>query len=267
MTIAEMPRQAIGAGRPLGREFCFRFFPPSPLARLWRNPITRRTPPAAEQTRLDSRSTRRDSAERAASAVTDSMPLRTVERTVSRADRRSNATLESVAGGALAARFHAWHGSSGQRYVCSVFPVDAADADAGLPDFTEAVVIAAACEGDGTRRLVALRQCETGANPYARESFIIEALAAGASEWHVHLLASDVTQRRAAMADIDAIPRSRRACGRSAASRNWDAFKTRKREKGRTSKPLGEPFKRRVVYAEFGEMRLGVADIVRVCTR
>ncbi len=217
MTIAEMPRQAIGAGRFLGGELCFRFLQPSPLARLWREVITRRIPPATGQTRLDCRLTRQDKAELAASAVTDSLPPRTVERAVPRADRHCNAALESLAGCALAARFHAWHGSSGQRYVCSVFPVKAAEPDAGLPDFTEAVVIAAACEGDGTRRLVALCQCETGANPYARESFIVEALAAGASEWHVHLLASEVMQRRAAIADIDAMRRSWRAGGRSAA--------------------------------------------------
>jgi hypothetical protein len=208
MTIAELRRPAMGAGQLWGE-----FRQPSLLARLWRS-VTRRhiRQPEAETARLDARSPRRDSTEYAASAVTDSLPTRTVERPVPAADRRRNAALESLAGDALAARFHAWRGNSGQRYICSVFPVTA-EPDAGLPDFTEAVVIAAACEDDGTRRLVALRQCERGANPYARESFIIEALAAGASEWHVHLLASEEMQRRAAIADIDAIPRSWRAYG------------------------------------------------------
>jgi hypothetical protein len=214
MTIAELPQQAMGAGRLWGGEFR----QPSLLARLWRNVTKRRIQqPAPETAQLDGRPARRDTAELTASAVTDSLPTRMVERPVPPADRRRNAALESLVGGALATRFHAWRGSSGQRYICSVFPVKDAEPDAGLPDFTESVVIAAACESDGTRRLVALRQCESGANPYARESFIIEALAAGACEWHVHLLASEVAQRRAAMADIDAIPRSWRACARSAA--------------------------------------------------
>jgi hypothetical protein len=210
MTIAELPRQAMGAGGLLEGEPCFKFLPPSFLTRLWRNLTTRRPQSTAETQRLDGRSARYESGERAASAVTDSLPSRTVEKPVPPAERRRDAALESLAGGALAARFHAWRGSSGQRYICSVFPVTG-DPDVGLPDFTEAVVIAAAYENDRTRRLVAVRQCEKGANPYARESFIIEALAAGASEWHIHLLASEETQRRAAIADIDAIPRSWRA--------------------------------------------------------
>lgn len=209
MTIAELPRQAMGAGHLWGGDFR----QPSLLTRLWRDVTKRRIQqPAAEAAQLEGRSPRRDSAERAASAVTDSLPTWTVERPVPPADKRRNAALESLAGDALAARFHAWRGNSGQRYICSVFPVTA-EPDAGLPDFTEAVVIAAACEDDGARRLVALRQCERGANPYARESFIIEALAAGASEWHIHLLASEEMQRRAAVADIDAVPHSWRACG------------------------------------------------------
>lgn len=207
MTIAELPQQAIGAGRLWGE-----FRQPSLLGRLWRSVAQRRMQkPAAETARLG-RSPRHNNAEYDASAVTDSLPTRTVERPMPPADRRRNAALESLAGVALAARFHAWRGNSGQRYICSIFPVTA-EPDAGLPDFTEAVVIAAACEDDGTRRLVGLRQCEKGANPYARESFIIEALAAGASEWHIHLLASEEMQRRAAIADIDAIPRSWRAYG------------------------------------------------------
>ena len=213
MTIAEIPRQAIGAGRFWGDELWFTSPQPSPLVRLWRD-LTGR-PPAVPELRRDGRFTRRDKAEPLATAVTDSLPPRTAETAVRRANRHGNAALEGLAGGALAARFHAWRGSSGQRYICSVFPVNVAEPDAGMPDFSEAVVIAAACDADGTRRSVALCQCETGANPYARKSFIVEALAAGAAEWHVHLLASEVTQRRAVIADIDAM---RRSCGGHAAA-------------------------------------------------
>jgi hypothetical protein len=117
--------------------------------------------------------------------------------------RPRNEALQSLAGGPLAGRFHAWRGGSGQRYVCSVFPVNA-EPDAGLPDFCDTVVIAATRTSDGLRRPVGLCQCEPGANSYARECFIIEALAAGASEWHIHLLATEMKQRRAVIADIEA---------------------------------------------------------------
>ena len=58
------------------------------------------------------------------------------------ADAPSNTALASLAGGDLEERFHAWRGRSGRRYICSVFPVDHRAADAGLPEFAEAIVIA-----------------------------------------------------------------------------------------------------------------------------
>jgi hypothetical protein len=125
-----------------------------------------------------------------------------------RACRSSNAALKSLAGSPLAGRFRAWHGASGRRYVFSVFPLDRAAPDGGLPEFAHAVVIAVARTVDG-RRLVSIRRCESGAECYARESLVLEALAAGACEWHVHLLASEAAQRRVVLADITAAVRGR----------------------------------------------------------
>ncbi len=116
----------------------------------------------------------------------------------------NNAALASLAGGELAERFHSWRGRSGRRYICSVFPVDVAAHDAGLPDFAEAVVIAVRFEANGVRHVVAIFQCEHGAGRVARHAFVT---AAGAQQWHVHLLTADPQKRRAALEDIEALCR------------------------------------------------------------
>ncbi len=115
----------------------------------------------------------------------------------------SNAPLESLAGGTLAARFHAWRGASGRRYICSVFQADFSQPDAGLPDFADAIAMAVARDGEGRRRRVALFLSEPTTAASARRAFIAEALAAGAMEWHIHLLAVDAGQRRATAKDIE----------------------------------------------------------------
>jgi hypothetical protein len=123
------------------------------------------------------------------------------------ADAPSNTGLASLAGGDLAARFHAWRGRSGRRYICSVFPVDHRAADAGLPEFAEAIVIAVGQDIGGERRIVAFLQCEYGANALARQAFVAAAIKAGARQWHVHLLTADPQKRRAAIEDIEALCR------------------------------------------------------------
>jgi hypothetical protein len=115
----------------------------------------------------------------------------------------SNAPLESLAGRTLSARFHAWHGASGQRYICSVFPADCADPDAGLPDFADAITLAVACDNAGQRRCVSLTLSEAMTDIAARQHFIAAGLAAGVVEWHVHLLAAEVQQRHAVAQDIE----------------------------------------------------------------
>ncbi|HLH12176.1 MAG TPA: hypothetical protein VKV77_09910 [Methylovirgula sp.] len=137
-------------------------------------------------------------------AVTDRLPAKEAAKPAARV-RMSEAPLESLAGCPLAENFHSWLGKSGRRYICSVFPVDPAEFDAGLPDFADAVVMAVARGPDGSRRIVSACQCEPGANPYAREAFRIEALAGSAVEWHVHLLAMEAAERHAMIADIEAM--------------------------------------------------------------
>lgn len=116
-----------------------------------------------------------------------------------------NAPLSSLAEGTLAQRFHAWCGASGRRYICSVFPVDRAAADAGLPDYVDAIALAVTCNAEGSRRCLSLLVTdEELAEPVVRQQFIAAALAAGAIEWHVHLLAADAQQRRLVSKDITA---------------------------------------------------------------
>lgn len=201
MTIAEMPGQGLapGQGRVCGRLF----------AGGLRIPFVGSRRRGRRETLIRGQTEERKPAtqirpEFASSAVTDSLPSQVVERRTA-SSNRTNAPLESLSGDMLTARFHAWRGGSGRRYICSVFPVKPDEFDAGLPDFGGAVVIAVARNGDGRRRLVAIFQSEIGANAYARESFVIEALAEGAGEWHVHLLATQAAQRRVAIADIEAM--------------------------------------------------------------
>jgi len=120
----------------------------------------------------------------------------------------SNAPLESLVGGVLAGRFHAWRGASGHRYICSVFPVNGMEPDGGLPDYAEAIVIAVAPGAAHARRMVSLCHCEPSADATAREFFIAQAVATGAVEWHVHFLAMDMEQRCAVIADIEAAQRA-----------------------------------------------------------
>jgi len=115
----------------------------------------------------------------------------------------SNAPLASLAGGSLASRFHAWRGASGRRYICSIFPADLDAADAGLPDFADAIAMAVACDG-GQRRCLALILSEWASGPAARHAFVAESLEKGAIEWHIHLLAADAGAREAAVRDIEA---------------------------------------------------------------
>ncbi len=115
-----------------------------------------------------------------------------------------NAPLVSLAGGSLASRFHAWFGASGQRYICSIFAADATKPDCGLPDFAEAIVLAVAREPEGERRLLALFCLESMSDDAARRQFVEDAWAAGATEWHIHLLSVDDDERHAVAEDIEA---------------------------------------------------------------
>ena len=109
---------------------------------------------------------------------------------------RGGASLKALAGTPISSRFCSWKGRSGRRYVFSVYPASE------CPAFSGAVLIAAARDAKGRRRVLSVR--ETGAFPepaVARARREIEALGA-AGELHVHLLARSPEERAAALADL-----------------------------------------------------------------
>jgi hypothetical protein len=117
---------------------------------------------------------------------------------------KANAPLGCLSGGALASRFHAWHGRSGHRYICSVYPVDLEDGPAGLPDLDGAIVIAVGLDRRRERVRLAIFEALWRDGRLARGREAVEAaLTAGAREWHVHLLAASAEARRAAIRDLE----------------------------------------------------------------
>jgi len=115
-------------------------------------------------------------------------------------DRTGGASLAALAGTSIAARFCSWIGSSGQRYVFSVYPA------ADCPAFRDAVLLAAVRDMTGQRRAILAR--ETGAFPepvVARAQRELRAYGAGA-ELHLHLLAGSPAARAAMVADLAIAP-------------------------------------------------------------
>lgn len=125
------------------------------------------------------------------------LPLRDGQRRIER-----NTPLQSLVGGSLASRFHAWRGVSGRRYVCSVFAIDPIDPEAGLPDYTDVVALAVARDESGARRCLSVFMRGATADLVAQKHFVAAALAAGAVEWHIHLLAAGKQERRLIADDI-----------------------------------------------------------------
>jgi hypothetical protein len=120
----------------------------------------------------------------------------------------TSAPLAALAGGALASRFHAWHGASGRRYVCSVFQAPPTGKLGDAPGFASAVILAIGFAPDGSRRLLAI--AETDAEGGLRfidavipsQSWPREPWPQDTVEWHVHLLAVSPGARRALIADL-----------------------------------------------------------------
>jgi hypothetical protein len=117
----------------------------------------------------------------------------------------ANAPLASLEGDVLARRFHVWSGRSGRRYICSVFAACRESAEAGLPDFADAIVIAVAMTAEGLRYPIAFFDCGDACAGYLdrRQGFLAKALAHSVREWHVHLLATNPQHRRSVLADIE----------------------------------------------------------------
>ncbi|ACB97118.1 hypothetical protein Bind_3561 [Beijerinckia indica subsp. indica ATCC 9039] len=121
----------------------------------------------------------------------------------------TNAPLGALAGGTLASHFHGWKGLSGQRYVCSIFPIVQDDPLGGLPDFSVGIALAARRGETGHYRLVRIFEFGWRDEIFLGHSRDIEmSLAQGADEWHIHLLAGGVQERRATIADLGGLMRA-----------------------------------------------------------
>jgi hypothetical protein len=115
----------------------------------------------------------------------------------------ANAPLECLAGGALATRFHSWKGRSGERYICSVFPVQLEDERGGLPEFDEAIVIGVAHDALGRRRMLGVFESDASKDQMiADPSGLFASLKVSAVEWHIHLLAQDAHDRQKVIEDL-----------------------------------------------------------------
>ncbi len=88
----------------------------------------------------------------------------------------------------LAARFHAWTGRSGRRYVVSVH------GRRSLPDFSDAVLLAVAVDETGGLMLIGVRSSDEGLENWPA--------LARADEVHVHLLARRADERERVVADL-----------------------------------------------------------------
>jgi hypothetical protein len=105
-----------------------------------------------------------------------------------------NRPLASLARTGLEKMFHSWIGASGRRYVCSVYSLSEPPAF----DYRRAIV-------------AAIRRTRTGAaiafvfEPHESDDFNLwarRARAAGAEEWHVHLLADTPDARAFVVRDL-----------------------------------------------------------------
>jgi hypothetical protein len=114
-------------------------------------------------------------------------------------DRQSGiggASLAALAGMSIASRFCSWIGSSGRRYVFSVYPA------ADCPAFRDAVLLAAVRDMTGQRRAILARV--TGAFPEPVVAQAQRELRAYGPrvELHLHLMAASPAERAAMVADL-----------------------------------------------------------------
>lgn len=114
----------------------------------------------------------------------------------------SAAPLAGLAGSDLSRRFRHWKGASGKRHLFSVFPLGAPLPGEDAPRFADAVVMAVGRDADGVPCILALD--ETGPLPdlFYESARFRAAVAAGAEEIHVHLLADSASARAAVMSDL-----------------------------------------------------------------
>lgn len=111
--------------------------------------------------------------------------------------------LKACDGEPWGTHFHAWLGRSKKRYIFSVFPLKAQHPLGGLPEFSQAIALAVAYDQSGRRVCRSLFPFSWAGGFYAGSRQPVEAaLNGGAREWHVHLLARSVSERRAILDDL-----------------------------------------------------------------
>jgi hypothetical protein len=93
----------------------------------------------------------------------------------------------------------AWRGRSGTRYVAGVHAADE------VPETAETVLIAVRRDAAGEARLLDVAEADEG--------WVARMRARGATEIHVHRLASDAAARRAVVADLSELRRVPRRAG------------------------------------------------------
>ncbi len=140
-------------------------------------------------------------------AATLSRPVAAPAAPLIRPMAASAAPLAGLAGTELSRRFRHWRGASGRRHLFSVFPLGSAGGPTpgdDAPRFADAVVMAVGRDAEGIPRIFALD--ETGPFPdlFYGGSLFRAALAEGADEVHVHLLADGPAARSAVLRDLEA---------------------------------------------------------------
>jgi hypothetical protein len=106
-------------------------------------------------------------------------------------------TLKSMAMAEAAVSMRAWRGRSGKRYVVSVYPLDAVDAD-----YDGAVLMAVAREPDGSRRLMETRASPRLGLTGCNGRWLAAMRERGANELHIHLLAANAAAQLSAIDDL-----------------------------------------------------------------
>ena len=116
----------------------------------------------------------------------------------------AHAPLAGLAGTDLSRRFRYWRGSSGGRYLFSVFPLGPRPCPDGCPRFEGAIILGVAHRQGDERQILCIGQTGRLPDPYAEGGCVQGAIAAGANEIHVHLLTEGHAARAAIIRDLEA---------------------------------------------------------------
>jgi hypothetical protein len=116
---------------------------------------------------------------------------------------RNNSPLRVSEGAPWADHFHVWRGQSRKRYICSVFQVSVHEELGGLPEFSGGICLSVRLDPSGDRMPVNMFEFAWEAGEFlGHEDMIEAALAGGAQEWHIHLLAVSTRDKRAVFEDL-----------------------------------------------------------------